>query len=72
MISVTATCGGERATRDRLRFPERMLARLLDETGSPVVAAYIADSDYGWLVGLNRAGLRGAGPEPQRSSLREA
>lgn len=35
---------------------ENRLSGLATDLGSPILAAYIADSDYGWLVGVSRAG----------------
>ncbi|XRQ08721.1 hypothetical protein ACN3XK_71535 [Actinomadura welshii] len=33
-----------------------LLPRLAAESGTPLLAAYIADSDYGWLLGVDPAG----------------
>jgi hypothetical protein len=37
---------------DNLVAEDQVLSELSAETGSPILAAYIADSDYGWLVGV--------------------
>jgi hypothetical protein len=35
-----------------------LLSRLSRESAAPVLAAYVADSDYGWLVGVSPSGER--------------
>lgn len=38
---------------DNLVADDGVLSRLALESGAPLLAAYIADSDYGWLVGVS-------------------
>jgi hypothetical protein len=41
---------------DNLLDDADLLPTLAAHVDSPVLAAYVADSDYGWLVGVSRAG----------------
>jgi hypothetical protein len=49
---------------DNLLDDKDLLPTLASDLKSPVLAAYITDSDYGWLVGVSQAGQWQTGSDP--------